>query len=106
MLLSPFDPSKVVANNSPGSGRTVHFSTPSGIRPLEWCCGQGCCFPSAETLADTIDKEPPPVKPENVAYVLYTSGSTGKPESIVIEHRALRTSISIICLGKASEYSI
>lgn len=26
-LLCPFDPSKVLANNSPGSARTVHFST-------------------------------------------------------------------------------
>ena len=61
-------------------------------------------FSSLETLAAVIDKEPRSVKPEYVAYVLYTSGSTGKPESVVIEHRALSTSISIKSLGKASEY--
>ncbi|THC87865.1 hypothetical protein EYZ11_012689 [Aspergillus tanneri] len=33
------------------------------------------------------------VRPENVAWVIYTSGSTGMPKGVVLEHRALATSI-------------
>jgi amino acid adenylation domain-containing protein len=34
-----------------------------------------------------------PATPENAAYAIFTSGSTGKPKTIVVEHRALCTSI-------------
>ncbi|KAJ9482915.1 hypothetical protein VN97_g10506, partial [Penicillium thymicola] len=33
------------------------------------------------------------VRPKNVAWVIYTSGSTGMPKGVVLEHRALTTSI-------------
>ncbi|KAL6886034.1 hypothetical protein GGI43DRAFT_418555 [Trichoderma evansii] len=33
------------------------------------------------------------VRPNNVAWIIYTSGSTGQPKGVVLEHRALATSI-------------
>ena len=35
------------------------------------------------------------VGPEDVAYVIYTSGSTGLPKGVVLQHRALSTSLSV-----------
>ncbi|RHZ69034.1 hypothetical protein CDV55_100668 [Aspergillus turcosus] len=37
--------------------------------------------------------ELPPVKPDQVAFVVFTSGTTGQPKGILLEHRALCTSI-------------
>ncbi|KAL4815803.1 hypothetical protein BDW67DRAFT_185522 [Aspergillus spinulosporus] len=50
-----------------------------------FCVATSTPTPSAEPCMS--------VQPENVAWVIYTSGSTGMPKGVVLEHRALATSI-------------
>jgi amino acid adenylation domain-containing protein len=38
-------------------------------------------------LAESAERPPAAVRPDDTAYVIYTSGSTGRPKGVVIEHR-------------------
>lgn len=66
----------------------------SGVEALVICSKTVNAYPRSDGNALST-----PVRPENAAYVIFTSGSTGEPKGIVVEHRALCTSVREI--GKA-----
>ncbi|EZF27693.1 hypothetical protein H103_00368 [Trichophyton rubrum CBS 288.86] len=61
------------------------------------------------SFLDTLRDDPPTItaslaiSPENPAFVVFTSGSTGKPKGIVVEHRALCSSIQ--AYGSVMKYA-
>ncbi|HYG08482.1 MAG TPA: amino acid adenylation domain-containing protein, partial [Pyrinomonadaceae bacterium] len=53
-----------------------------------------CLDDEAAMAADPLSAEadsPPPVSPDNLAYIIYTSGSTGRPKGVCIRHRSAVT---------------
>ncbi|WP_059954613.1 non-ribosomal peptide synthetase [Burkholderia ubonensis] len=47
-------------------------------------------------LARASAAQPRAAQPDDVAYVMFTSGTTGEPKGVVIEHRAVATTIASI----------
>ncbi|MCI0158115.1 amino acid adenylation domain-containing protein [Leifsonia shinshuensis] len=55
--------------------------------------GAAVLLVDSETPEQQPRFDPPPVRPDQAAYVLYTSGSTGRPKGVVVSHAAIRNRI-------------
>lgn len=84
------------------SDRTSRILESSGISAV-LLCGDADLFETtvpvitaSTAMQRSVDAEPTPVEPHDLAYVLFTSGSTGEPKGVELTHEAVMNTVEFV----------